>query len=240
MTFIKYCSIVSLVVMIALTGSLSTQSNVEAQDFVPRISLISAPDVDTCTQFDFLLPIDVDFDGQPRSYSDEMRVDGVGLVRSFKETFTGPLTGPEFYGFYPADAYSVPAHTTIRIVIYTYFDAAATHKSWQSEMHFDCTDGTISYFYDGPPVSSQPAPQVGMISISTAQEQPVYDAAGGSIVRNRDRSELRLPQDFDGNGSDTYLVMGSAEIDGQTWYEIFIGNGASMVWVPANNVTGIE
>ncbi len=89
------------------------------------------------------------------------------------------------------------------------------------------------------PVSQQ-TPQIGLISISVGQIQPIYESAGGSVVRDTDNNEVRLPQDYDGNGFDTYLVMSSTEIDGHLWYQIFIGDGASLVWVPADNVTIVE
>ncbi len=89
-------------------------------------------------------------------------------------------------------------------------------------------------------IAPQPAPQIGMIMISVAQAQPVYDSAAGNIVRDAGGHELWLPQDFDGNGFDTHLVISTKEINGQTWYQIWIGDGANLVWVPADNVTVIE
>ena len=94
--------------------------------------------------------------------------------------------------------------------------------------------------YFGLAVPQLPAPQIGMISISASQTQPVYEAAGGGVVRDADGNELWLPQDYDGNGYDTHLVMSSTEIDGQTWYEVWIGAASSTVWVPADKVTIVE
>ncbi len=88
--------------------------------------------------------------------------------------------------------------------------------------------------------SAQPAPQVGTISISVSQAQPVYESPSGGVVRDGGGHELWLPQDFDGNGSDTYLIISSAEIDGENWFEIWIGDAGSTVWVPAANVTVVE
>ncbi len=94
--------------------------------------------------------------------------------------------------------------------------------------------------YFGSLGTSQQMPQIGLISIGVGQIQPVYESAGGSVVRDANNNELKLPQDYDGNGFDTYLVMSSTEIDGRLWYQIFIGNGASLVWVPADKVTVVE
>lgn len=92
-----------------------------------------------------------------------------------------------------------------------------------------------------PPVAAaQPKAQVATISISVAQAQPVYESPRGNVVRDASGSELWLPNDFDGSGSDTHLVMSSAEIDGRTWYEIWIGASGSTVWVPADKVTAVE
>lgn len=86
--------------------------------------------------------------------------------------------------------------------------------------------------------SAQPAPQAGMVSIS--QGQPVYDSAGGNVVRDGGGNELWLPQDYDGSGADTHLVMSSTTVDGRTWYEIWIGDSGSTVWIPADGVTVVE
>ena len=73
-------------------------------------------------------------------------------------------------------------------------------------------------FCDTPPVVSTGAdhdPQVGMISMSVGQTQPVYESAGGGVVRDAAGNELLLPQDYDGNGFDTHLVMSTVEVDGK-------------------------
>lgn len=85
-----------------------------------------------------------------------------------------------------------------------------------------------------------PHPQIGMISMSVGQSQPVYESAAGSIVRYSGGVELWLPQDYDGSGADTHLVLSSVDVDGRTWVEIFIGSGSSTVWVPLDKVTVIE
>lgn len=98
--------------------------------------------------------------------------------------------------------------------------------------------GSFELITNEPLASDQLAPQAGMISIS--QGQPVYDSAAGNIVRDSGGNELWLPQDFDHNGFDTHLVMSSMTVDGHVWYEIWIGNGGSTVWIPASNVTVVE
>ncbi len=92
-----------------------------------------------------------------------------------------------------------------------------------------------------PPQSpAQPKPQVATISISVAQAQPVFELPDGNIVRDGGGHELWLPQDFDGSGADTHLVMSSLDVDGRTWYEIWIGGSGTTVWVPADKVTVVE
>lgn len=91
-----------------------------------------------------------------------------------------------------------------------------------------------------PASSTQPQAQISTIAISAAQAQPVYESAGGNVVRDTNGQEIWLPQDFDGNGFDTHLVMSSIDLDGQVWYEIFIGDGLATVWIPADNVSVIE
>ncbi len=76
----------------------------------------------------------------------------------------------------------------------------------------------------------------GMIQISTSQAQPVYEDAGGGLVRVEGQ-ELWLPHDFDGNGFDTYLVQSTQEVDGRTWVEISLADKYPNVWVPLDMVT---
>lgn len=241
MQLIKRSVVIALFVTIALVTIGIPQSNVEAQGFTPRISITGAPIIDVCNSTSFFLPIDVDFDAQTRSYGDDMQVPGSGQVSNFQSIFTGPASGPSVYGFNPTP-YSVAPNTIVEITIYTYYDTAWTNLSWVSEIHFNCTTGAITFQYDGPPVvaNAQPAPQVGMISISAGQAQPVYESAGGNIVKDGGGNELWLPNDADGSGSDTYLIMDSVEIDGRTWYEIWLGDASSTVWVPADTVTAIQ
>lgn len=86
---------------------------------------------------------------------------------------------------------------------------------------------------DAPPpaVPGIPVPNKGLIQIGTWQAQPAYGSAGGEAVPG-----IVLPADADGNGFDTYVVTGSAVVDGETWYSLFLGS-ATWVWVPATNVT---
>ncbi len=118
-----------------------------------------------------------------------------------------------------------------------YFDAELTMFAHGDSLEFNCTTGEL---ISGASSPAQPSSQVGMISISTAQAQPVYESAGGNVVRDSGGNELWLPQDYDGSGADTHLVMSSSDIDGRTWYEIWIGDQSNLVWVPADKVTVVE
>ncbi len=138
------------------------------------------------------------------------------------------------------------------VALDTYTYIIAGPGTW-SDLHFEYDNLNVSDFTDSSGVFVSPTsitceglppllpnPQIGMISISTSQAQPVYESAGGDVVRDGSGNELRLPQDYDGNGFDTHLVMSSTEIDGQLWYEIWIGGQGTTVWLPADNVTVVE
>ncbi len=137
--------------------------------------------------------------------------------------------------------------TGIDYTLITYFNggynAAASGKAICESFSFSA-GFTLDLYYDFVPsasgIQALSQPQIGMISISTAQAQPVYESADGGVVRNADGKELWLPSDYDGNGFDTYLVLSSVDMDGTTWLEIFIGNGSANVWVPLDGVTVIE
>lgn len=80
------------------------------------------------------------------------------------------------------------------------------------------------------------APNNGMLLITVAQSQPIYDSAGGSMIRLPSGEALLLPHDYDGNGFDTHIITAKASVAGQIWYGIFIGNDV-WVWLPNTNVT---
>jgi hypothetical protein len=81
-------------------------------------------------------------------------------------------------------------------------------------------------------------PHLGMVQISTAQSQPFYSTPGGTIVRDADANEIRLPRDFDGSGADTYIVSAIRVIDEQVWIGMFLGS-AQWAWVRLDGVTAL-
>lgn len=81
------------------------------------------------------------------------------------------------------------------------------------------------------------SPNLGLILIYTSQAQPVYASPGGEIVRV-DGQELWLPNDADGSGADSYVVMELALVDGEVWVAIFLGS-AHPGWVPLDTVTPV-
>lgn len=82
-------------------------------------------------------------------------------------------------------------------------------------------------------------PNLGLIRISTAQSQPVYQRPGGrQPIRDGAGREIRLPNDADGNGYDTYTVAEVRIVSGQVWLGIFLGS-ASYGYVPLSRVTPI-
>lgn len=89
------------------------------------------------------------------------------------------------------------------------------------------------------PVVIDPAafavPNLGEVMISTSSPQPVYESAGGGVVRVN-TNELWLPRDADGNGSDTYIVTEIAVVNEETWLALFVGSD-TWVWVPFDSVT---
>lgn len=80
------------------------------------------------------------------------------------------------------------------------------------------------------------APNNGMLQISVAQTQPIYDSAGGAVIQLPSGEPLLLPHDYDGNGFDTHIITAKGTVAGVTWYGIFIGND-TWVWLPSTNVT---
>lgn len=104
----------------------------------------------------------------------------------------------------------------------------------------DCA--SLPYINTPPPSTTTPAfdvPHQGLVKISVNQSQSVYDAPAGSVIRNADGSELWLPNDADNNGSDTYIVTESIEVDGAVWLGIFLGND-QWGYVPLSGVTPIS
>lgn len=74
-------------------------------------------------------------------------------------------------------------------------------------------------------------PNNGLVLINSWEQTAAYDGPAGSQVKLSNGALLILPQDYDGNGYDTYVVTETVTVDGQAWVSIFIGN-ESFVWVP--------
>lgn len=67
----------------------------------------------------------------------------------------------------------------------------------------------------------------------TAPGTPLYESAGGNVVRSSGGSEIWVPNASAHNAyEDVYDVTDSIEIDGTTWVEIFIGSATVYVWIP--------
>ena len=92
-----------------------------------------------------------------------------------------------------------------------------------------------------PPVPPAPVvtilevPHVADIRINAGSNVPAYDGPAGSQVKLLNGRDVFLPQDYDGNGYDTYVVTDTAVVDGVTWYSIFLGN-EEFVWVNGSQV----
>ena len=104
-------------------------------------------------------------------------------------------------------------------------------------------NGTIHYDTIIPGVPTAPVvepaftvPNLSEVMVTNAQTQPVYMSPAGQIIRNVDGSLLQIPQDFDGNGFDTYLVTETTIINDETWLAIFIGS-RRWVWIPLADLT---
>ena len=83
--------------------------------------------------------------------------------------------------------------------------------------------------------SSLNVPHVDDIRINAGSNVPAYDGPAGSQAKLANGQEIFLPQDYDGNGFDTYIVTDTAVVDGVTWYSIFLGN-ENFVWVNGSQV----
>ena len=209
---------------------LNTLNPAEAQAFRPRISIVGAPTIDICTSTHFDFPIDLDFDAQPRGYSDILWIPGSGLASNDYNLFdVGPYTGAGSYGFDPTP-YSAAPHTIIQITLFTYYDTAWTDVSWVAEMHVDCTTNEIVYLYNGPPATAQNIPHLSDIRIDASSPTLAYVEPQGDLAKLLDGTVIELPHDFDNNGFDTYIVTDKRTVDDQVWVQIFLGN-MDFVWV---------
>jgi hypothetical protein len=80
-------------------------------------------------------------------------------------------------------------------------------------------------------------PNLGLIMITAAQAQPVYQSAAGELIRVNG-ADLWLPTDADNSGFDTYVVADVEHVDGRHWVGIFLGS-EDWGWVPLDEVTPI-
>jgi hypothetical protein len=76
-------------------------------------------------------------------------------------------------------------------------------------------------------------PNHGLIRIDTTQGQPTYGSPSEGVARDLDGREIWLPQDYDGNGFDTYVVTDIRTYNGQTWFGLWQGT-MNWLWVPYN------
>lgn len=82
-------------------------------------------------------------------------------------------------------------------------------------------------------------PNLGLIEITVAQAQSVFESPNGGVVRDARGNEIRLPNDADQSGADTYIVTGTRFIDDTLWLSIYLGS-KTWVWVPLADVTVIQ
>ena len=78
-------------------------------------------------------------------------------------------------------------------------------------------------------------PHITDILIYSWEQVVAYGSPGGEPARLSNGAVIVLPQDYDGNGFDTYVVTDSTVIDGETWVSIFLGN-ESFAWVQLSQV----
>lgn len=91
----------------------------------------------------------------------------------------------------------------------------------------------------GKSAQADRVPQVGMIQIDQFQAQSAYESPGGNVAQLVGGDEVWLPADYDGSFADTYVVTDTVTVDGQIWYQIFLGSG-DFIWVSGVNVTVIN
>ena len=86
-----------------------------------------------------------------------------------------------------------------------------------------------------PPVTQLNVPHITDILIYSWEQVVAYGSPGGEPARLSNGTIIVLPQDYDGNGFDTYVVTDSTVVDGETWISIFLGN-ESFAWVQLSQV----
>ena len=82
-------------------------------------------------------------------------------------------------------------------------------------------------------------PHVSDIRIDSWAPVVVYGDPEGEPAKLSDGTVIVLPQDYDNNGFDTYIVTEVRTVNGRVWVSIFLGN-TSFVWVPLDQVTPIS
>lgn len=129
-------------------------------------------------------------------------------------------------------------------------DAILNDSSGSSEVDDRVPQGTGEPTEPPPPTDSPTdtpgdttivvaSDHLGLVQISVNNVQPVYESPNGGLVRDAAGNELRLPNDADSSGADTYVVNGFAISDGEIWLSIFLGGG-NPVWVPLSEVTVVS
>jgi hypothetical protein len=105
--------------------------------------------------------------------------------------------------------------------------------TWEIRAYYDLVDPAAP-----PPavVSSRVVPNLGMVSISREQTQPLYMSPGGQVIRDGDGNEIRLPQDVNQDGFDTYVVTEVRQVGSVIWLGLFVGAN-QWGWVPLSGVT---
>ena len=106
--------------------------------------------------------------------------------------------------------------------------AAAPHTASGTYASVSCTPAAVA-------VPAMNIPHITDILIYSWEQVVAYGSPGGEPARLSNGAVIVLPQDYDGNGFDTYVVTDSTVIDGETWVSIFLGN-ESFAWVQLSQV----
>jgi hypothetical protein len=109
---------------------------------------------------------------------------------------------------------------------------AFTAYTWEVRAYYDLVDPAAP----PPVVLSGVVPNLGRVIISREQMQPLYMSPGGQVIRDGDGNEVRLPQDLNQDGFDTYIVTEVRQVGGVIWLGLFVG-ADQWGWVPLAGVT---
>ncbi len=231
------------------TGGLYIDNGTCNENFVPIFAVTTTGTTDDNAGYDYYAVIFVDGDGNPldvdiHSYPVAVTSSfdfGADMgIDEFNPPTARPLTGAVFDIPYPYG--SISNENTLAA-----FNWVLANGTFVMEDYLDPTTigsgpcGALPLLspYSFAPAPSFYVPNVGLVKIDTSSPQPVYEDPAGSVVRNPNGSELWIPQDYDGNGYDTYTVTDMLEVDGAYWIQIFLGS-EHFVWVPLANVTVLE